>query len=320
MGRENGASDTMAVSVAGICERDIDLLILEELHSSPSFQAWFLGRVIGRPVINQKLLAASYSVRQTLGESDLEAWFYDEDDRRICVLVENKINANPQPEQAARYRKRALAYLEQRQAFSAYTAIVAPQLYLDSRSARGFDADVSYEELKKWFSSAESLGARRQYKVALLTLAVEKGRIGYSPVEDRAVSEFWYQYWMCANEYAPELQMDCPRPKAAGSGFVHFRPNGLPENVQVVHKLSYGFVDLQFARMGGSISDLRLSYQAILPPGARIERAHKSGVIRLDVPKLNANLSFPEQRPGVVLGLESARELLLWFRNINKGT
>lgn len=307
-----------AISVAGICERDIDLLLLEELHSSECFQSWFLKRIIGRSAVDQKFVSASYSVRQTLGESDLEAWFCDGDDRRICVLVENKINANPQPEQADRYKKRAVAYLEQHKASSAYTAIVAPQTYLNGRSARGFDADLSYEEIGEWFSTAENMGTRGQYKIALLTLAVEKGKIGYLPVEDRAVSEFWQEYWQCANEYAPELQMDRPRPKAAGSGFVHFRPHSLPPSVRFLHKLTDGFVDLESARMGKSISDLRQSYEAVLPTGARIERAHKSGVIRIDVPKLNANLAFPEQREAVSSGITSARKLLSWFLNVRR--
>jgi len=305
-----------AISVSGICERDIDLLLLEELHSSECFQSWFLKRVSRKSVPNQKFLGANYSVRQTLGESDLEAWFCDGNDRSICVLVENKISASPQPEQAKRYRKRAVAYLEQHKASSAYTAIVAPRAYLGGRSAKGFDADLSYEEIAEWFSAAENIGIRRQYKIALLRLAVEKGKIGYLAVEDRAVSEFWHEYWQCANQHAPELQMDRPRPKAAGSGFVYFRPHGLPPSVQVVHKLTDGFVDLQFARMGERISDLRLTYEAILPAGARIERAHKSGVIRVDVPKLNANLAFLEQREIVISGITTTGKLVSWFLNL----
>jgi hypothetical protein len=314
MGHEIDASETpAAISVAGICERDIDLLLLEEFHSSQSFQSWFLSRVIGKTVIHQRFLAASYSVRQTLGESDLEAWFRDEDQGQICVLVENKINADPQPEQANRYKKRALAYLTRHQASSAYTAIVAPRIYLDGRSARGFDADLSYEDLREWFSAAESLGTRRQYKIALLTLAMEKGRIGYLSVEDRAVSEFWYQYWTCANESAPELQMDRPSPKLAGSGFVYFRPQGLPAGVKLVHKLADGFIDVQFAGMGDRIIDLHRLYDTCMPAAARIERAYKSAVIRVDVPRLNANLVFQEQSEAVSACLVSARRLLSWF-------
>src|SRR5271163_2193349 len=42
-------------------------------------------------------------------------------------------------------------------------------------------------------------------------VVIYQWRIGQS-------GEFWQEYWQCANECAPELQMDRPRPKPAGSG------------------------------------------------------------------------------------------------------
>ena len=35
------------VSIAGVSERDIDLLLLEEFHSSAAFQVWFVSQVLG---------------------------------------------------------------------------------------------------------------------------------------------------------------------------------------------------------------------------------------------------------------------------------
>jgi hypothetical protein len=238
-------------------------------------------------------------------------------DHRTCVLLENKINAAPQPQQASRYKQRADAYLQQERAFSAYTAIVAPKTYLSGRSARGFDANLSYEELAEWFANAENLGTRRFYKLRLLMLGIEKGRIGYLLREDRAVSEFWHEYYECATEKVPELQMSRPRPKAAGSGFIYFRPYGLRLGVRLVHKLADGFLDIQFERMGERLVELRRCYGAILPAEARIERAHKSGVIRVDVPKLNVNFAFQPQKDLVFSCFVSASKLVCWFLNVS---
>ena len=36
--------------IAGVSERDIDLLLLEEFHSSPRFRDWFIDQVLGKRI------------------------------------------------------------------------------------------------------------------------------------------------------------------------------------------------------------------------------------------------------------------------------
>ncbi len=78
------------VSISGLTERDIDLLLVEELFCSPAFRLWFLSQVVGHPPTRIRLLAAKRSVSTALGESDVEAHFEVGERQRWIVLVENK--------------------------------------------------------------------------------------------------------------------------------------------------------------------------------------------------------------------------------------
>lgn len=89
-----------------VTERDIDLLILEELAVNEDFCRWLVRRLPGEPNY-QNTLGAWHSVCDTtLGESDIVYAFVAATGKRIAVLIENKIGAPPQPEQAERYKQR----------------------------------------------------------------------------------------------------------------------------------------------------------------------------------------------------------------------
>lgn len=61
-----------------IAERDIDLLLLEELHVSAAFRTWLVGQTFGPVVHCNTFLGAWHSVcHPTLGESDLVVRFED---------------------------------------------------------------------------------------------------------------------------------------------------------------------------------------------------------------------------------------------------
>ena len=89
--------------IAYISEREIDLLLLEELHVSAEFRSWFVSQVFGTSVQCAKFLAAWHSVdHSSLGESDLVLKFEDVSEKMTAILVEDKIDAPPQPDQAVR--------------------------------------------------------------------------------------------------------------------------------------------------------------------------------------------------------------------------
>ena len=89
-----------------VAERDIDLLLLEELHSSASFRSWMIAHVLGPGFGAVAFVGAWHSLTDPgLGESDLVLLSKTPTGETIAILIENKIDAPPQPDQALRYRE-----------------------------------------------------------------------------------------------------------------------------------------------------------------------------------------------------------------------
>src|SRR5215813_8404456 len=114
------------ITVAGVSERDIDLLLLEEFMASEGFCRWFIEQI---EVIDHEMDHVEdvrRSVTQSTGESDLEITCVDREGQRWRLLIENKISASFQPQQAQRYRQRGATYLERGECAAFYTILVAP--------------------------------------------------------------------------------------------------------------------------------------------------------------------------------------------------
>jgi hypothetical protein len=101
--RERAPTTAKRIDIPWVAERDIDLLLLEEISSSPNFLKWFLAQtgISGRA----SLVSAGCAVHTTKGESDLEVTVQYAG-RIYRILVEDKIGAAFQPRQSERYRER----------------------------------------------------------------------------------------------------------------------------------------------------------------------------------------------------------------------
>lgn len=309
-------NDQPLISVTGVSERDIDLLLLEEFVSSHDFIAWFLVAVgidLSEPF---HVTEARMSVTDSTGESDLYLIISDASGQLHGLLIENKISAQFQPGQAKRYQARA-SILKASEGFaSATTILAAPERYLgDGGDAKGFDSSITYEQIVEWFQDGEKLGSRENYKIYMLEGAIEKAVRGYQLEEDASVTNFWWHYWRLSLAVAPELEMPEPVGKPSSSTFAHFNPNNLPSGVRLVHKMTHGNLDIQFSSMGESLDVLRDRLGDKLKPGMFIARAAKSGVIRQKVPVVSPSLSFELEEEKVREVLISAVSTLHWFIN-----
>src|SRR4051812_20400751 len=91
-------------------ERDIDLLLMEEFHVSEPFVRWFCKQV---GLMEQLAFdGAWHSVSNTDGETDL-LLRVRVGNRRIGVLIENKVAAPEQEKQDERYHRRGIRAQEE---------------------------------------------------------------------------------------------------------------------------------------------------------------------------------------------------------------
>jgi hypothetical protein len=305
---------TSMIQISGVCERDIDLLLLEEFVASESFCQWFLSKIgIGDVV---RLTAAQHSVTTINGESDLELTF-QRPNGILKLLIEDKVDAIFQPRQPERYRERAGGYINAGHCSDVLTVVIAPETYFEGQEADEFDYRMTYESLLEWFGQAENLGNRTIYKAGLLQGAIERGRTGWKLVPDTTVTEFWRHYWELAGRVAPDLRMTEPKEKPTTSYFIQFRPLVLSRGVTLWHKLPHGNVDLQFAAMGAILPEMERLYGKHLIPPMQIERTAKSAVVRLKVPEVDMFQAFADSETAVRKALDAALALTNWYRHIH---
>jgi hypothetical protein len=297
-----------SVHLRGVSERDIDLLLVEELAASAEFRSWFAACVGVAP--DDLLEKVARSVISSTGESDLELVFRGPDGT-TKVLVENKIYAVLQPRQSERYAERGAAYVEARSCDRILTVLVAPDAY--SQGLEGFDARLSYEAIREWFDNRSAADARAKYKLHLLEVAIERGASGWSLVPSMSATDFWMRYWRLASEVAPQLQMPVPSIKPATSGFIRFRPIALGAGVELLHKVPYGNVDLQFAGMATRAAQFAAEYSDMLGAGMQIAPANKSLVVRISVSPAAVEAPFESSETAVRAALRAATSLLEWY-------
>lgn len=310
---------TTTIRVPDVCERDIDLLLMEEFIASPDFRSWFLSEVgVEHPA---ELAEAYRSVKTMNGESDLELTFHNSSGL-VKILIENKVDAAFQPNQPERYSERADGYRALNKYKEVLTVVVAPEVYFgDNGSAFGFDAKVTYDDVLAWFEQA-TIGVRKDYKLAILQGAIDRARRGWKLVPHYGVSDFWRAYWELCEEIAPELSMPVPKAEIpAESHFIGFRPAVLPAGVSLWHKVAYGHVDLQFAGMGNKLAEMEQLYRPLLLPSMRIERAAKSAVIRVRVEPVDMTaVTYRDAVELIRKGIEAASFLLEWYSMVRQHT
>lgn len=274
--------------VASIAERDVDLLVLEELSVSDEFREWFSSRIFGEPIFQNKIGAWHSVTHFQLGESDLVFLFEALEGPRTAVLIENKIGALPQPQQGERYRSRGEKGCKEGYWETFKTCLIAPNKYLLSeKNSESYDVNISYEELLSYFQSRRFRDERFQYKARILLEAIEKNRRGYQPGYSDAMTQFVSDYYNLASNEFSHLEMQKPKPRPSGSSWIEFYPKSLKNNMSLVHQLNSGFIKLFFYGQAESFEILKEKYKSKLSPDTSIDVAGKSVAISMEVPKVD---------------------------------
>lgn len=301
----------MLLPLKAIQERDVDLLIVEELSCNPCFRSWFLQKTIGSQQCDHSEVWHSLS-EPGMGESDI-IFKVSRDKFSHLFLIENKVDADFQPNQSERYRKRGQFYIEKGMCADFHTVLTAPKLY--SANVDEFDFTITYEDMMAWFEIAHDLGNRGAFKAMVLRTAIEKIRRGYFAVGDKHVTKFWLEYYKHVSFNFPNLNMKKPGlriPKL--SSFIRFYPQKIKrmKNVSLLHKFAYGNVDLQLDGMGEHLPQLKEKYGSRLLPNMKLVRAGKSACFRIQVDELNATKPFDAQLDAVDKALNEVEALYNW--------
>jgi hypothetical protein len=302
-----------------VTERDIDLLLLEEVLSSPDFVKSLFQLVLPHTEISEPTAWHSVSDPE-LGESDLVIRAKLPTGTTVALLIENKVDAPPQPDQSARYRARGDIGIKESLWDSYRTLIIAPIRYLDSDAeSKLYDAKLSYEEVCNRLSRNEPNSPRVSFKLSLLRQAIEQNRRGYNPKINEQITRFFHDYWLLSQRHFPELNAEDPGPRTATSTWISFRPEGISGKRKVWHKIDYAEVDLELAFPATELQALTDKYQAQLPPDVRIVKRGKSSGLRIRVPNLDRFQPLADQEREALACMRAALRLAALMNVMDRG-
>lgn len=300
--------DNSILPVEAIRERDVDLILLEELCSDILFCEWFV-KELNLPILTSVNGAWRSISDFGLGETDI-LFSYNSNNSKIYVLIENKLDTSFQNEQFNRYLSRAEAYLANEKCDEAFTILVAPQLYCENQI--DFDVFITYESISEKF---ESLGTPRNlFKSKLLQIAIEKLRRGYQPVNSIPVQSFWHSYWKYKHENYPKLRMKKPDIVPHNSDWPMLFDDRF-KDVIFYHKLAHGNTDLTFK---GFSLESELKIKENTPDFAMFIKHGKSFSIRIFSGKIDRTKDFKEQVNLVEIGLQNLEKLRFWWSDNQK--
>ena len=301
---------------AWLRERDIDLLVCSELWAEGSpLRRLFAGRWNDGDATFE---GAWVSHQDADGETDIVVSFVS-GPGSLILLVENKIDAEFQPDQAERYRQRGMRWRERGgPSVDVETVLLAPAEYFGREDSDTFDWHLSYEDLVDLLNNA--VDPRSQFLAYILSEGIRTYRQGYVPVPDATNTQVWRAFWDIANEETPRLRMRRPGDKPSGAGFIYFYDaEGVSSaetegRAHIVYKHRPGRdceVDLQFRQT--SEASLRTRAAELLEDDMSVVKAGNSASIRVRVPAVDFSRIPEGQEDGIRAGLHAAERLRRFF-------
>ena len=268
-----------------IFERDIDLLLMEELRCDPDFLQLFLEKT-DFPIwqYDPGCIETYQSEYMENGEADVVVVLTYSDGVKRALLIEDKINAPTQKDQSQRYTENAKQLLKRKGLKDVKTFLVAPKKYLldhcDDNNAADFETRITYEELLSFFESRND--PRFYNKAELLRFAVEKQKRGSDKIIDPKITEFWRRLKEHTNQYYPELELISKTVEKSRNDEFWVCWYSRIKGADIYWKADHGYIDLQVAKCGGRVREFYEKFNDKLLPGMRIEKAGGSLVFRLE--------------------------------------
>ncbi|EDM25765.1 hypothetical protein LNTAR_15152 [Lentisphaera araneosa HTCC2155] len=285
------------------------MLLQEEFVASERFCSWFLQQIKVFDEFEHDKILVKRSVTDTYGESDLELTFQD---LKLKILIENKVDASFQKDQAQRYSDRALKFCQSGDGNKSRTVLVAPKHYGNNELC-DFEHRVNYEEILTWYKNSDIPKNRVRFKNHVLETAINKAFKNYDLITDEENTDFWISYYNLMKELYPYMILKDPGPKPSGSYFIYMRKQGFPKTVKIYHKFPKGIIDLEFPGMGDSLDAVIDSFKKALPSNYDVVKTNKSASIRVEVPKLTLSFTFDDQNNEIKECMKQAVSLADWY-------
>ena len=277
-------------------EHHIDFLLEEEFACNSGFLEFFVNAakehfqplsievedVKARQPCSEWNCNVIRSVTTGKGETDVLAIYRSaEIPSRVAILIENKIRANFQKDQAERYRERGEAGRKNKEWDRYWTCLISPERY--AQDNRGFDTRISLERLASFFSDEDK---RTRFKRGVLERALKHFDETGLQIKnfDEAMTRFRAFYAKEAACFFREGELNWPKARRAwwGDKWFNFKGGGMPKGAEIIYKSEPGYVDLAFSNTRVASLDKALA-KCPHPSEIIAEQTNKSASFRICV-------------------------------------
>ncbi|WP_288928765.1 PD-(D/E)XK nuclease family protein [uncultured Maritimibacter sp.] len=298
-------SPESVMPIVSFNERDFDLLLIEELAFNPEFCAEFAKRFsVEAPAVAH----IRHSVHENFGdmawgETDIFVRFED----GTTLLIENKVSAQFQPDQAARYRARAKVHSVSGK--TAKTVLIAPGAYLSGVVPEDWDYLCSYADLADCIPSGD---ARADWRRSLLRQAGGRAArvtaLAGSAAARKAASAELAAFKAAWLDLIRQDGSWSANPQFGATDEFLYRPSLNRFGLTAWHHPMAGYVSIQNLEKTESIDLVAL--QASLPEGFRLSRHPKSVYLDAVVPSIDMSSPFSDEQEQVEDGMTIARKAI----------
>jgi hypothetical protein len=293
-------------------ESEVDSIVVEEIFCSKDFQNYLLSKMSLKD--NSELIGAWKNIMPTnFGECDIVIEFI-ENNKKLAILIEDKIDAPEQPQQAERYHKTGKLLVQEGKIDQYISCLLCPKDYFkEGAPMEKYDKKITYEELLEYFEQQEN-SKRIQFKKMILQNGIIRAKTGYMQNIDEKTNNFYQYYEGIGRKNNPELEFQYKKPFTKDQSWVDIKPEMFSKNIKIIHKGDRGFVDLQISKI--DIDEFRKFMQDKLREGMTIHNTGKSFSVRILVsklPQVSSMEKFEMYGDQIADALNAASRLMQWY-------
>ncbi len=301
----------MKFEIEKVLERDIDLYVINKFINDSSFKDLFLNK-INYSNKSFNVSECKHSVMNENGESDIII-ILENKNKRIGLLIEDKIDAPAMPNQYQRYKIRAEDDKKNGLYDEYFIFIIAPKKYLGKKDSqtKKYNYKISYEDILSIISDD-------LYGKTLIEKAIEENKNSYVATENKPVTAFWKKYYNLIEKDYKTLNIT-KHERVRGSQ-AHWATFKTPvKKIHIVHKANKGYVDLTFPGLAQYYKQVKSIIKKQLPNDNELilEKTSKSIVLRMIVPIIDFKSSFEKQKNDVIKCLNAIVELQNLLKSID---
>ena len=298
----------MKIYFENITERDMDLFLMRKLSDISFLKDIFLNKI---NCINNEvsILNITHSVSTEDGESDIEVLLVDEKNKKIALLIEDKINAPAMEDQARRYIIRGDKGKERGDYEEYYVFIVAPQKYLDGNTEAGkYPNKISYESIKKWLESSDS---KNPFEISLINRALDVSKHGYVTLYNKTVTDFWDRLYDYVEKHYPgQFRIHGKKGLEKSGNPAQWITITCNNQFGIQIKSDRGYVDLEIRNYADKFQQFcKDNQQLIDEKKLYIRTASKALAIRYYVECIDFTQEFETQEAALRMSFDAAKEL-----------